>query len=72
MADTISIVISILFWALLIFVEVCLGVYLWKWIAVAIFGLPALSKAQFFGLMVLLHILLPTNTGIKLRRGEDD
>jgi len=72
MENTISIIVGILFWALLIFVEVCLGVYLWKWIAVAIFGLPALSKVQFFGLMILFRIFLPTNTGIKLRRGEDD
>lgn len=40
-----------------IIIEVFLGTYLWGCIAVAIFGLPALTKCQFFGLMVLIAIL---------------
>lgn len=43
----------------LAFIEIYLGTYLWKCIAVAIFGLPALSKLQFFGLQVLLITLYP-------------
>lgn len=42
---------------LVIIIEVFLGTYLWGCIAVAIFGLPALTKCQFFGLMVLIAIL---------------
>lgn len=42
---------------ILIIIEVFLGTYLWGCIAVAIFGLPALTKCQFFGLMVLIAIL---------------
>lgn len=42
---------------ILIIAEVFLGTYLWGCIAVAVFGLPALTKCQFFGLMVLIAIL---------------
>lgn len=42
---------------ILIIIEVFLGTYLWSCIAVAVFGLPALTKCQFFGLMVLIAIL---------------
>lgn len=42
---------------ILIIAEVFLGTYLWSCIAVAVFGLPALTKCQFFGLMVLIAIL---------------
>ena len=42
---------------ILIIAEVFLGTYLWSCIAVAVFGLPALTKCQFFGLMVLTGIL---------------
>lgn len=42
---------------ILIIIEVFLGTYLWGCIAVAVFGLPALTKCQFFGLMVLISIL---------------
>lgn len=46
----------------LVALEIALGVWLWKIIMVGVFGLPALSFWQFFGLVILLHILLPTNT----------
>ena len=42
---------------ILIIVEVFLGTYLWSCIAVAVFGLPALTKCQFFGLTILTSIL---------------
>ena len=42
---------------IVILIEVFLGTYLWGCIAVAVFGLPALTKCQFFGLMVLIGIL---------------
>lgn len=42
---------------ILIIAEVFLGTYLWSCIAVAVFGLPALTKCQFFGLLVLTSIL---------------
>lgn len=42
---------------ILIIAEVFLGTYLWSCIAVAVFGLPALTKCQFFGLLVLISIL---------------
>lgn len=36
-----------------------IGVALWGAIAVKIFGLPELTFWQFYGLMILLHILFP-------------
>lgn len=39
-----------------------LAVWLWGILAVAIFGLPALTFWQMFGLRVLLWILIPTAT----------
>jgi len=36
-----------------------IGMLLWGAIMVNIFGLPALTFWQFYGLMILLHILLP-------------
>ena len=36
-----------------------IGCWLWGVIMVGIFGLPVLTYWQFFGLMWLLHILLP-------------
>ena len=43
-----------------------IGVALWGAIAVKIFGLPALTFWQFYGLMILLHILFPgARTSVK-------
>lgn len=36
-----------------------IGVWLWGIIAVSIFGLPALTYWQFYGLLILIRILLP-------------
>ena len=58
LASTISKAIAcIIVIPILIIAEVFLGTYLWGCIAVAVFGLPALTKCQFFGLMVLIAIL---------------
>lgn len=46
-----------------------IGVALWGAIAVKIFGLPELTFWQFYGLMILLHILLP---GRGIQRKEKD
>jgi hypothetical protein len=45
---------------LLALFEAWIGVALWGAIAVKIFGLPTLTFWQFYGLMILLHILLPS------------
>jgi hypothetical protein len=44
---------------LAVFIEVLIGTWLWGLIAVAIFGLPALTPLQFLGLMYLVHIIIP-------------
>lgn len=36
-----------------------IGVWLWGIIAVSIFGLPSLTYWQFYGLLILIRILLP-------------
>ena len=46
-----------------------IGVTLWGLIMVNIFGLPALTFWQFYGLMVLLHILLP-GRGVSTNKKE--
>lgn len=46
-----------------------IGVWLWGLIMVNIFGLPALTFWQFYGLMILLHILLP---GGGVQRKKED
>lgn len=46
-----------------------IGVWLWGLIMVNIFGLPALTFWQFYGLMILLHILLP---GRGVQRKKED
>lgn len=49
----------------LLLVEAIVGVWLWGVIMVGIFGLPALTFWQFYGLIVLLHILLPSPISTK-------
>jgi len=39
-----------------------IGCWLWGVIAVGVFGLPALTFWQFYGLMILIHILFPSTT----------
>ena len=46
-----------------------IGVALWSAIMVKIFGLPALTFWQFYGLMILLHILLP-GRGVQTKKED--
>lgn len=71
MEETVKIIACLIIAVLLVFVEVWLGAYLWKCIAVAIFGLPALTKLQFFGLQILLITLYPGKKW-DLKMGDDD
>lgn len=47
-----------------------LGVWLWKVIISAVFGLPELTFWQFFGLQLLLEIVWPNST-VKVVGRED-
>lgn len=44
------------------FFEAILGVWLWRKIMVEIFNLPSLTFWQFYGLIVLIHIIFPGRT----------
>ena len=46
-----------------------IGVALWGAIMVKVFGLPALTFWQFYGLMILLHILLP-GRGVRTKKED--
>ena len=46
-----------------------IGVALWGAIMVKVFGLPALTFWQFYGLMILLHILLPSR-GVRTKKED--
>lgn len=46
-----------------------IGVALWSAIMVKVFGLPALTFWQFYGLMILLHILLP-GRGVRAKKED--
>ena len=46
-----------------------IGVTLWGAIMVKVFGLPALTFWQFYGLMILLHILLP-GRGVRTKKED--
>lgn len=61
-ATLIAIPIVIIIFLALALIGAWIGVTLWGAIAVNIFGLPALTFWQFYGLMVLLHILLPSGS----------
>lgn len=58
-----SVILTILFIVVLGFLLsllfTCVGIWLWELIMVNVFGLPTLTFWQFFGLMILLHILFP-------------
>ena len=49
----------IVVFCIVVFIGVLIGTWLWGLIAVAIFGLPALTPLQFLGLMCLVHIIMP-------------
>lgn len=57
----IAIVVAI-FALILAFFEAILGVWLWRKIMVEIFNLPYLTFWQFYGLVVLIHIIFPGRT----------
>lgn len=61
-----TVIITIGIFLLLALFETWIGVALWGAIAVKVFGLPALTFWQFYGLMLLLHILLPSK-GVKIK-----
>lgn len=68
--EDIGIAIVILICALLLgLLGAWIGVALWGAIMVKVFGLPALTFWQFYGLMILLHILLP---GRGVQRKKED
>ena len=46
----------------LVWLDVWIACWLWGLIAVAIFGLPALSWWQMFGLIWLLRFIMPTGS----------
>lgn len=46
-----------------------IGIALWSAIMVKVFGLPALTFWQFYGLMILLHILLP-GRGVRAKKED--
>lgn len=46
-----------------------IGVALWSAIMVKVFGLPALTFWQFYGLIILLHILLP-GRGVRVKKED--
>ena len=54
---------------LLALVGAWIGVSLWGAIMVNVFGLPALTFWQFYGLMILLHILLP-GRGVRTKKED--
>ena len=46
----------------LVWLDVFISCLLWGVIAVGVFGLPALTMWQMFGLILLLHFILPSTT----------
>ena len=68
--EDVGIAIVILLFALVLaLLGAWIGVALWSAIMVKVFGLPALTFWQFYGLMILLHILLP---GRGVQRKKED
>ena len=68
--STIGFAILALFLALVLaLLGAWIGVWLWGLIMVNIFGLPALTFWQFYGLMILLHILLPGH-GTRIKKED--
>ena len=68
--EDVGIAIVVLIIALLLaLVGAWIGVALWGAIMVKVFGLPALTFWQFYGLMILLHILLP-GRGVRTKKED--
>ena len=54
-------ILIVVFCIALSFAAAGIGMWLWGAIMVPVFGLPALSYWQTFGLIWLIHILMPTS-----------
>lgn len=68
--EDVGIAIVILLFALVLaLLEAWIGVALWSAIMVKVFGLPPLTFWQFYGLMILLHILLPGH-GVRTKKED--
>ncbi len=67
--DVVIAIVALILALLLALVGAWIGVALWGAIMVKVFGLPALTFWQFYGLMILLHILLP---GRRVRTKKED
>lgn len=68
--EDVGIAIAVLILALLLaLLGAWIGVWLWGLIMVDVFGLPALTFWQFYGLIILLRILLP---GRGMRKKKED
>ncbi len=64
-----AVIIMLLFALVLALLGAWIGVALWSVIMVKVFGLPALTFWQFYGLIVLLHILLP-GRGMRVKKED--
>lgn len=62
-------IVMLLFALVLALLGAWIGVALWSAIMVKVFGLPALTFWQFYGLIVLLHILLP-GRGVRVKKED--
>ena len=68
--EDLGVAIVILIVALLLaLIGAWIGVALWGVIMVKVFDLPALTFWQFYGLMILLHILLP-GRGVRTKKED--
>ena len=65
-----EIIVAIAVWLVLALLGGFIAWWLWGVIAVAVFGLPALTYWQIIGLIILLKILLPGSSGV--RKSSDD
>jgi predicted PurR-regulated permease PerM len=45
--------------------------WLWNWLVPEIFGLKTISALQAWGLVLLLHLLVPRNRGVLDKRTEE-
>lgn len=64
-----AIIVMLLFALVLALLGAWIGVALWSAIMVKVFGLPALTFWQFYGLIILLHILLP-GRGMRVKKED--
>ncbi len=62
-------IVALILALLLALVGAWIGVALWGAIMVKVFGLPVLTFWQFYGLIILLHILLP-GRGVRTKKED--